>query len=205
MIRLCLFFATFLTTLMSAQNNYETSMQNALDHKDYETLTLKLENVQENYPNEWLPSYYLAFHTINNSFINLNNEAILNEELIKAQDYLDHAYIGNYNKAELLVLQAKLFLVYVISNSEKYGRTYAPIISKLNNDAYLLEPENPRVILNKAQWEIGSAKYFGTSTEKFCADLQNAIKQFEIYKSKEVFAPEWGLKETKQALKDCNE
>ena len=89
MIRLCLFFATFLTTLMSAQNNYETSMQNALDHKDYETLTLKLENVQENYPNEWLPSYYLAFHTINNSFINLNNEAILNEELIKAQDYLD--------------------------------------------------------------------------------------------------------------------
>lgn len=204
MIKLCLFFATFLTTLISAQNNYETYMQNALEHKDYETLTLKLEEVQENYPNEWLPSYYLAFHTINNSFLHLKNEAILKEELIKAQGYLDHAYVGNYNKAELLVLQAKLFLVYVISNSEKYGRTYAPVISKLNSDAYLLAPENPRVVLNKAQWDIGSAKYFGANTEKFCADLQTALKQFEIYKSKEDFAPEWGLDETKQALKDCN-
>ena len=205
MTKFFLIIAMLLSTLLSAQSDYETLMENALLETKFETLNEKLQIVSEKYPDQWLPNYYLAYYAINNSFLNLKNETVLKEDLKKAQSFLDKAYGIKNDKAELLVLQAKLYLVYVISNNEKYGRSYAPIISKLNNDAFSLAPNNPRVILNKAQWEIGMAKYFGTGTASFCIDLEMALDKYETFVVKEKFAPSWGLDETKKALNSCKE
>jgi hypothetical protein len=56
---------------------------------------------------------------------------------------------------------------------------YSPKIAELYQNAFKIAPQNPRVVLGKAQWDIGSAKYFGQPTEKFCADIQHAIELFD--------------------------
>jgi hypothetical protein len=203
MTKIFIIIASLITSMLSAQTNYNSQMEEAILDSNYESSTKKFIEISKAYPDKWLPNYYLAYRTINNSLLHLKDETVLKQNLNKAQDYLDHAYKPNHNTGELLVLQAKLYLVYIISNPEKYGRSYLPIITKLNNDAFALAPENPRVLLNKAQWEIGSATYFGSSIVTFCKDLESAISKFETYKADEYYAPEWGLEEAKKALNDC--
>ncbi|PSG86439.1 hypothetical protein [Aurantibacter aestuarii] len=205
MTKLFLIIATLMAPFVVAQNNYDVLMQNALQEKDFDALCNKFKEVNKQFPDQWLPNYYLAYHNINNSFLNLKDEDHFKEKLENAQYYIDRAHDLKPDKAELLVLQAKLYLAYVVSNTEKYGRSYAPIITKLNNDAFLLAPNNPRVVLNKAQWEIGMAKYFGSSTKSLCKDLELALNKFQDFKSKGNYAPSWGLDEIKKELSSCKE
>ncbi len=75
---------------------------------------------------------------------------------------------------------------------------YSPKASELYNKALALAPDNPRIILAKAEWDMGSAKYFGQSLEPYCKDIQRAIELFETFKPAGEFYPTYGEERANQ-------
>ena len=41
-----------------------------------------------------------------------------------------------------------------------------------------IAPENPRVVSNRAQWLMGSARFFGKDVTPYCKDLVNGCDSF---------------------------
>jgi len=69
-----------------------------------------------------------------------------------------------------------------------------------------LAPNNPRVILSKAEWDIGSATYFNQSVEPYCKDIQRAIDLFATFKPEGEFYPTYGEERAKKIFEtNCKE
>lgn len=162
----------------------------------FETLTLE-------HSDNWLPSYYAAKTLITSALMNTQDQDFVEQKLVRAQAYLDKAHSLTSKNPEIIIMQAKLYLVYVVSNSAVYGRQYSGLISRLYNDAYAINPNNPRVVLGKAKWEIGAAQYFGNDISVFCADLEKAVKLFDTFKQESNQHPSWGKQEAILAAKNC--
>jgi len=75
--------------------------------------------------------------------------------------------------------------------------------AELYKKAFELAPENPRVVLSKAEWDMGSAKYFGQSTEPYCKDVEHSLELFATFKAESAFHPNWGKDRAKEVLKQC--
>ena len=71
------------------------------------------------------------------------------------------------------------------------------------NKAYRISPENPRVVFQKAFFEIGMAEYFGQDTKPMCAQIEKAIELFATFKPETTLHPSWGLDRAQAGLKKC--
>ena len=65
-----------------------------------------------------------------------------------------------------------------------------------------LAPDNPRVILNKAEWDMGSARFFGQPLDPYCEDIQRAIELFADFNPEEKFYPTYGLERANQIMEE---
>ena len=102
-----------------------------------------------------------------------------------------------------MVMQALLYTVYVASDGATYGMTLSGKVMALYAQAEQIDSTNPRVVFNKAEWEIGSARYFGQDTKPFCKDIERSIELFTNFKPESVFHPNWGKERAEEALKAC--
>jgi hypothetical protein len=84
-----------------------------------------------------------------------------------------------------------------------YGMKYSGKITELYQKAMALSPNNPRVVLGNAEWNMGSARYFGKDTKPYCKDVEKAIELFANFKPESEFAPNWGKAHAKAVLKSC--
>jgi hypothetical protein len=66
-----------------------------------------------------------------------------------------------------------------------------------------IAPKNPRVILSKAEWDMGSARYFGKDTTPYCKDVERALELFATFNSETPFYPTWGEERAKEVLENC--
>jgi len=76
-------------------------------------------------------------------------------------------------------------------------------ITSLYVQAEQMAPQNPRVILNKAEWAMGSARFFGQDTSPFCKDVEQALELFANFKPESSFHPKWGKERAEQILESC--
>ena len=60
-------------------------------------------------------------------------------------------------------------------------------------------------MFSKAEFEMGSAKFFGTDTKPICAQIEKSIELFATFKPQTVFHPKWGLERAQEAAKDCKQ
>ena len=100
-------------------------------------------------------------------------------------------------------MQAMLYTVYVAYDGATYGMQYSPKVAALYQQAEQIDATNPRVVLNKAEWDMGSARFFGQDTAPFCKDLERAKELFANFKPESSFHPNWGKDRADQALKNC--
>ena len=70
-------------------------------------------------------------------------------------------------------------------------------------EAIQIDPNNPRVAYCKAEWDMGSAKYFGQDTAPFCKDMERSIELFANFKPETPFHPNWGKERAEQVLESC--
>ncbi|WGD35012.1 hypothetical protein [Olleya sp. YS] len=208
MYKIAITIALFVTSMLQAQTTYETGMNKAFalwgEGKVAEASNL-FERIATAEKDNWLPSYYAAQVLVLDAFSKLKDKDVLDAQLKKAQTFVDEAINRSEDNAEIMVLQAMLYTAYVASDGATYGMTLSGKINSLYTTALELEPDNPRVVLSKAEWDMGSARYFGQDTKPFCEQIEQSVKLFDTFKPESAFHPNWGKERAEQLTKDCNE
>lgn len=200
--------ALFLVSLATpAQTNFEKGMTKAFDlwHTDKWAEAEQLfERIATAEPKEWLPNYYIAQMNSLKSWEEKDPQKIM-AQLDKAQEYLNTAMGMEKDNADLLVMQAQIYTNWIAFDGQTYGMKYSTKVNELYKKAYQLAPENPMVILCRAEWNMGTAKYFGQDTKPFCKDVERAIELFTNFKPEKQFYPNWGSEHAQEVLKSCAE
>jgi len=191
-----------------SQSKYEQGMEKAFDlwknNQPWEAANL-FERIAQAEPDNWLPPFYVAQINVIYSFSE-KDEDKLTAQLKKAQDFLNDAKAISKDNAEILVVQAQLYTAWVVFDGAKYGMTMSPKINQLYQEAYKLEPENPRAAFGKVEWELGTARWFGQDTKPFCEDLKKAVALFDTYEPKGQYYPQGGGEYAQQSLaQNCKE
>lgn len=191
--------------VFSAQTNFEKGMQKAFqlwqDNKVDEAENM-FERISNAETDQWLPHYYIAQINSLKSW-NVKDEAILKAQLEKAQEHINSAMAISKNNPEIMVMQAHVFTNWVAFDGMTYGMKYSGKISELYSKAEKIAPKNPRVVFGKAEWGMGSAKYFGQDTAPYCEAIEKSIELFTNFKPESKLHPNWGKERAEQVVESC--
>ena len=198
--------AVFLAvSFANAQDRYSKGMEKAFalweDQKMMEASHL-FERIATAEPDKWLPYYYVSQINTLISF-GETDEAKLSSQLEKAKEFLDVAKAISPNNPELLIQEALINTAWISFDGATYGMTLSPKNAQLYQKALEIAPKNPRVILSKAEWDMGSARYFGKDTTPYCKDVERALELFATFNSETPFYPTWGEERAKEVLENC--
>jgi len=197
--------AFFISALLMAQSKFDEGMGKAFqlwkEGKSDEASAM-FERIASAEKNSWLPNYYVALVNTTSSFASKDKMRV-SALLTKAQDALDIEMAKNPNNPELLVMQAMIHTGWIAFDPMTYGRTLSAKVMELYGKAQAIAPDNPRVVLGKAEFEIGGARYFGSDTKAMCADIDRAVELFTTFKPESPFHPKWGLDRALDAQKEC--
>ncbi len=196
-----------ITGITQAQTNFEKGMTKAFELWQADK-TDEAENMFERIataePKEWLPNYYIAQINSLKSW-NVKDQAVLKAQLDKAQEHVDLAMTKSEGNAELIIMQAQVYTNWVAFDGMTYGMKYGAKIAELYAKAIELSPTNPRAAFCKADWAMGSAKYFGQDTAPYCKEIEASIELFDTFKPESEFHPNWGIERAKQVSESCKE
>jgi hypothetical protein len=205
MTKLFIAIVLFVTSLVSAQGQFEQGMGKAFglwkEGKNAEASDM-FERIASAEKTSWLPNYYVALINTTEAFNPANKEKV-SILLDKANAALEIELTKNPNNVELLVVQAMSKTALLASNPMTYGMTLSPKITEIYTMASLLAPENPRVVLCKAEFGIGGAKWTGADVKQLCGQIEKSIELFAKFKPETPFSPKWGLDRVTEALKNC--
>lgn len=199
--------ATLLITVsINAQTKYEKGMQQAFKiwgTNDIEATSNLFERIAKAEKENWLPYYYVALVNTTNSFMEKDKSKIA-AQLEKAQEFLNLSKIYTKDNVEIEVIQALIFTAEMMQDVTK-GQSLAPKIESIYQRALAMNPKNPRVVVNFAEWKIRSAKFFKQDTTPYCNALKKGLLLFDSYESKEPFGPTWGKEHALQLISECED
>lgn len=206
---------TFLTAVvllvtisLSAQSKYERGMAKALELWDENKMDEAghiFERIATAEKNEWLPDYYVAQIQVLKCWDawEERDETILKANLDKAQEYINNIKTKAKDEPYAKHMQAQLYTVWVAHDGMKYGMKYSGIVGQLYSQILDAQPENPIFMLNKAEWEMGAARYFETPIDAQCKAIERAIELFPTFKPETQFHPTFGLERAKEVQESC--
>ena len=194
-----------IASITQAQSNFEKGMTKAFElwqaNKTDEAENM-FERIAKAEPKEWLPNYYIAQINSLKSWTE-KDATILKAQLDKAQEHLDLAMTKSENNAELLVMQAHVLTNWVAFDGMTYGMKFGAKIAELYEKASVIDPSNPRVAFGKAEWGMGSAKYFGQDTAPYCKEIEASLELFDTFKPESNLHPNWGKQRAEAVVKEC--
>lgn len=193
------------TFAMNAQDQYTKGMEKALqlwsEQKITEASNL-FERISTVEQDNWLPYYYVAMVNTTASFGETDLEK-LTVQLQKAKNFVDIAKRISPDNPELIILEALVNTAWIAYDGATYGATLSGKNTQLYQMALELAPNNPRVVFSKAEWDMGSARYFGQDTAPYCKDVERAIELFTKFSNETPFYPQWGKERAAQVLGQC--
>jgi len=201
-----LVIAVLITSTMTfAQDQYAKGMQKAFqlwgEGKTAEASNM-FERISAAEIDNWLPYYYVAQINTILSFGEKDKEK-LTQQLEKAQEFIDLAKAISPDNPEILVQQAMMHTAWIAFDGATYGMTLSGKVVALYAKAAELAPDNPRVVFSKAEWDMGSASYFGKDTAPYCKDVERSLELFANFKPESDFHPNWGKDRAEMTLKNC--
>jgi hypothetical protein len=195
----------FVSTMLNAQSQYENGMQKAFslwtEGKPAEASAM-FERIGAAEKDNWLPQYYVALVNTTQAFTTKDKEKV-NALLSKAQQAQEKAEALSPGNPELMVMQAMIHTAWIAFDPMTNGMKLSGTVNGLYAKAMQVAPDNPRVVLSKAEFDMGSAAYFGTDTKPMCAEVERAVELFATFKPESPFHPQWGLDRAKQVLENC--
>lgn len=198
-------FVFFICSLMSAQTQFEQGMGKAMQlwgsGKSTEAIAT-FERIASVEKTNWLPNYYIAFIGTINTF-QTKDKAAATALINRSQQAIDDATAISPNNPEIMVVQAMLYTAILVQDPMNNGQKYSALAIEQYNKALAIDPNNPRAIFSKAEFEIGSAKYWGTDTKPMCAAIAKSIELFANFKPESQFHPNWGADRAQEKLKEC--
>jgi len=205
MTKIIITIVLFVTTQLFSQGQYEQGMGKAFalwgEGKNTEASDL-FERIASAEKENWLPNYYVALVNTTIAFKTKDKDQI-DALLTKAQIALDVELNKDSNNAELLVMQAMIHTAWITFDPMTNGMKLSGKVMELYGKAEAIAPNNPRVVFSKAEFEMGSAQFFGTDTKSICAQIEKSIELFATFKPQNVFSPKWGAERAKEVAKAC--
>lgn len=198
----------FITSIGFSQSKYEVGMQKAFDlwqeDKVWEAANM-FERIAQAEQEKWLPPYYVAQINVIKSF-GEKDKTKISAQLEKAQDFINLAKTNSNENPEILVLEAQWYTAWIAFDGQQYGMKYSGKVQQLYSKALEIAPNNPRVILSKAEWDMGSATFFNQPLDPYCKDIRRAIELFATFKPEGKFYPTYGEDRARMILdKNCKE
>ena len=201
-----LLISLFIGLTVFGQDKYTKGMQQAFtlwgEGKATEASNL-FERIAIAELDNWLPYYYIAQVNTFRSFGETDKEKI-SQQLEKAQESIDLAMAISPENSEILIQQALIHTAWIAFDGATYGMTLSAKNVAIYAKALGLAPDNPRVVLSKAEWDMGSAKYFGKDTTPYCKDVERSLELFANFKPEGPFYPNWGKERATMILKECH-
>lgn len=191
--------------MLAQQGNYEQAMNSSIElwqEGKINEASSQFERIAAAEKDNWLPDYYLALVNATSAF-QMKDPAKLEATLAKAQTAVNNATTKAGDNAEILVLQAMIHTVRIAYDPMTKGQELSPKVMEIYAKAQKLEPENPRVILSKAQFEMGSARFFNRDIKPYCAEIKRALPLFDAHVEREMFYPSWGKNDAEETLSSC--
>ncbi|MCW4470570.1 hypothetical protein OGH69_16485 [Flavobacterium sp. MFBS3-15] len=205
MVRVISALVLLVCTTLSAQSKFETGMQKAFalwgENKSTEAAAM-FERIAAAEKTNWLPYYYVALVNTTDAFQTQDKEKIA-ALLAKAQEATDNALDLSPDNAELLVMQAMIHTAWIVADPMTNGMKLSGTVNEIYAKAMKIAPDNPRVVFQKAEFEIGGARYFGKDIKPMCAEIERAVGLFANFKPETQFHPNWGKERAEQALAEC--
>lgn len=193
------------STISFSQDQYAKGMQKAFqlwgENKTTEASNM-FERISTVELDNWLPYYYVSSINTIASFGEKDKEK-LTQQLEKAQEFVDVAKAISPNNPEILVQQAMIHTAWIAFDGAAYGMTLSGKVAALYEKAGQLAPENPRVVFSKAEWDMGSAAYFGKDTTPYCKDVERSLELFANFKPESDFHPNWGADRAETTHENC--
>jgi len=207
MKKVILILSLVISAATYAQDAYTKGMQKAFQLWG-EGKTVDASNMFERIANaemdNWLPYYYVAsIHTI--AAFGEKDKEKLSQKLGIAQEFIDMANRISPNNPEIMVQQAITHTAWIAFDGATYGMTLSGKVAALYAQALQLAPENPRVVFSKAEWDMGSATYFGKDTAPYCKDVERSLELFDTFRAESDFHPNWGKERAETVLSQCKE
>lgn len=206
MLRLLTLLVSLVCATLSAQSAYEAEMQKALqlfnDGKTTESSAI-FEKIAPAETNNWLPLYYVSLTNTFEAF-GTNDKEKVYILLTKAQEAQDRAVLISPENPELLVMQAMIHTAWIAHDPMTNGMRLSRKVNELYAKAESIAPQNPRVVLSKAEFDMGSAAFFGQDTAPICGRIEKSITLFEDFKPESPLHPDWGLDRAIEAVNKCN-
>lgn len=205
MIRVITMLVLFICGTMTAQSQYETGMQKAFglwEADKPEEASAMFERIASAEKDNWLPSYYVALVNTTEAFKTQDKEKI-SALLDKAQQALDQAMMLSQDNAELLVMEALIQTAWIVYDPMTNGMKLSGKINQIYAKALALAPDNPRVVMSKAEFDMGGAAYFGNDIAPMCKEMERAVSLFATFKPESPFHPKWGLERAQEAIQQC--
>lgn len=190
---------------INAQTNFEKGMKKAFElweNNKMDEAENMFERISKAETDEWLPHYYIAQINSLKSW-NEKDESVLKAQLDKAQEHINSAMAISKDNPEIIVIQAHVLTNWVAFDGMTYGMKYSGKITELYSKAENLAPKNPRVVFSKAEWGMGSAKYFGQDTAPYCDTIEKSIELFANFKPESELHPNWGKQRAQQVAESC--
>ena len=198
---------------LSAQetNRYQQEMQQTLalydsvkTLADYQNIVNRFERVATAEKEEWLPGYYAGLTYVYMSFVRGLEDDARDEYLDLAQNWVEKCQELSPNNAELVVLEGYVKMAKVSVSPAIRGAYMTPQVSALFSKAVKMDPQNPRAILMQGRWKLGTAQFFGSSTDEACALVAASIPLFEAEDGSSI-NPHWGLNQAQRVSANCAE
>lgn len=206
MKKILLAIAILTSGITFAQGQFEQGMNKAFalwkEGKNTEASAM-FERIASAEKDNWLPNYYVAMVNTTASFGTKDKETV-SALLNKAQNALDIIMVKNPENAEILIMQALIYTGWVAFDPMTNGMALSGKVMEMYASALKLEPENPRAVFGKAEYEMGGAKFFGTDIKPMCAEVERSVKLFEKFKPAMPYAPDWGKERAVATLAECN-
>lgn len=208
MTRIITIIALTIAGMLSAQSKDSVNLVEAVSYfnqNQYQEAKNLFEKEVEANEKNWLPNYYLALIYSIEALENNGKQEKMKVLLEKAQQYQDKANRLQPENAEVMIVQAMIHTGWIVYNPMVYGRDLSLVVDHLYNKAVSIDPNNPRVVLQKASYDIGKAKYFGQDTQQYCAEVAKAIELFSTFKPESSLHPSWGLILAEKTYSNCNQ
>lgn len=205
MEKVLIILALAISGLIQGQQNYEQGMEEAFqlwEEGKNEEATALFEMAASEGKENWLPNYYIALVNTTSAF-NTRDYNKLSDLLKIAQTSLDIELVENPNNVELLVMQAMIHTAWIAFDPMSYGQKLSPSVMKLYAKAEAIAPNNPRLILSKAQFEIGTAQFFGSDIKPICTKIERSLELFDNFKAETKYSPRWGKDQAIAILNNC--
>lgn len=172
--------------------------------EDYLEVAAAFERISTVETEQWLPLYYHAQCYVLVSFVDQEADTDKKDAYLDvAEKSIEKIKLLAPEEAEIHALESFLYTGRLVINPMERGMTFGAKSNASIQKALALDPANPRAKYLKLTGDIGTAKFFGQETSKYCGQASELHAVWDDYIIPSPIHPSWGKELVESIMNDC--